>query len=584
MFSLANKIPGQKKNPDLITFSIKSDGKEISKRVKVLSICVNKELNRIPFANIVLIDGDPSSQDFETSNETFFIPGKEIEIKVGYHSDVETIFKGVVIQHSLRIRAETSRLYVECRDETYRTTLAPKNRFLEETKDSEAIESILQEYRIRNNITSTNGIHQELVQYNSTDWDFILSRADANGMVCKVSDGEVTIERPNVQQPSTFDCSFGINIIEFDVEMDGSNQYNGTVAKSWDFATQEINEIDGREPRYTGTGNLKVDELTRILDQPAYELFHGGNIKTEELQAWADSKIMRSRLSQVVGRVRIQGTPEIFPGDMINLSGLGNRFNGEVYISGTRQQIDGGTWVTDIQFGLPRNSFHEIYNITAPAASGLLPAISGLQVGIVTQLEEDPEGEERIKIRLPIIDASAEGIWCRLACLDAGTERGTFFRPEVADEVIVGFVNDDPRDGVILGMLHSSNKPSPEPITQENFKKGYLSRENLKLEFDDEKKIITISTPEGNAIVLDEDSGGISMEDQNGNKFILNSDGITIESAKDINIKTSAGDVKIEGVNVEAAAQAAFKSEGSASSEISSGGTTTVKGSLVQIN
>ena len=50
-----------------------------------------------------------------------------------------------------------------------------------------------------------------------------------------------------------------------------------------------------------------------------------------------------------------------------------------------------------------------------------------------------------------------------LATLDAGKERGTFFRPEIGDEVVVGFLNDDPRHPVILGMCHSSAKPAPEP-------------------------------------------------------------------------------------------------------------------------
>ena len=584
MFNLANKIPTLSKNPDLITYSIKSDGKEISKKVKVISISVQKELNRIPVSKIILIDGDSSNQDFETSNEDFFIPGKEIEIKAGYHSEEETIFKGIATQHNLRVRSESSRLYIECRDEAFKTTIARKNRFFEETKDSDAIETILQEYRIKNDIATTKASHQELVQYNSTDWDFILSRADANAMVCRVSDGEITIEEPQVSKASVFDCSFGINVIEFDGEMDGSNQYDSAVAKSWDYSTQEITEVDGREPSYKGTGNLKVSDLAKKLNQPAYELYHSGNVKTEELQGWADSKLMHSRLSQVIGRVKVQGEPNILPGDMITLSGFGDRYNGEVYVSGIHHQISGGNWTTNIQFGFSKDWYHETYEISAPPASGLIPAIEGLQIGIVTQLEEDPEGEDRIKVRLPIVDAKAEGIWCRLSCLDAGVERGTFFRPEVDDEVIVGFVNSDPRDGVVLGMLHSSNKPTPEAITKENYKKGYISREKLKMEFDDEKKIITLETPGGNSLVMDEDAASITMKDQNGNKVILDSDGITIESAKDINLKASTGDVKIEGINVEISAQASFKAEGSASSEISSGGTTTVKGSIVQIN
>ncbi len=70
----------------------------------MLSIDVEKEINRIPTAKIVVRDGNPASQDFALSNQDLFVPGKEIEIRLGYHSDEETIFKGIVIRHSLNSR------------------------------------------------------------------------------------------------------------------------------------------------------------------------------------------------------------------------------------------------------------------------------------------------------------------------------------------------------------------------------------------------------------------------------------------------------------------------------------------------
>jgi len=63
----------------------------------------------------------------------------------------------------------------------------------------------------------------------------------------------------------------------------------------------------------------------------------------------------------------------------------------------------------------------------------------------------------------------------------------------------------------------------------------------------------------------------------------MDSNGIRIESGSNITIKAS-GDVNIEGANINMKASTALKVEGSAGAEISSGATTTVKGSLVQIN
>ena len=212
-----------------------------------------------------------------------------------------------------------------------------------------------------------------------------------------------------------------------------------------------------------------------------------------------------------------------------------------------------------------------------------MPAISGLHIGIVTQLQDDPDSEERILVKIPAIDKEDDGIWARVARLDAGNERGTYFMPEIDDEVIVGYLNDDPRNPVILGMVHSSGKPAPLPASDDNHEKGIFTREKLKLLFNDELKSIEISTPNGNKILLSDDLGGITIEDENGNKIAMTSDGINMESAADFIIKAT-GDVTVEGVNIELKASANFKAEGGAGAEVSTGAIAVLKGSLVQIN
>lgn len=571
------------KNPDVVTFTIKVDGETIPGRYHILSLLTQKEVNRIPTALVILRDGDPAEGNFQASSSDLFIPGKELELLVGYHADETTIFKGIIVKHNLRTRKGSARLYLECKDESFKMTIGRKNRYFEEVSDADAIETIIGDYGFSKDVDSTSVEHQELVQFDATDWDFIISRADANGMICTVDDGKITIKKPDLTQEPELTIQYGSTVLELDTEIDARLQYEGVKAKSWDFAGQELQEVEGQSPTFEEAGNLSGQTLSENLTQPTIELYHSGNIKSEELQAWADAKMMRSRLAKIRGRVKIEGYPDIKPGQLIKMEGLGDRFNGKIFVSGVSHKIQNGQWASNLQFGLREQWFAQQLDISTTSASFLLPAIKGLQVGVVTDLEADPEGEDRIKVRLPIIDPNGEGVWARLACLDAGEERGTFFRPEIGDEVIVGFINDDPRDAIVLGMLHSSAKPTPEPISNSNHKKGYLSREKLKLEFDDDKKVITIETPGGNSLVLDDDMGGITIKDQNGNKIVMDSNGILIESAAKMDLKASQ-DATIEALNLTASAQVSLKTEGSASAEISSGGNTVVKGSLVQIN
>jgi uncharacterized protein involved in type VI secretion and phage assembly len=167
--------------------------------------------------------------------------------------------------------------------------------------------------------------------------------------------------------------------------------------------------------------------------------------------------------------------------------------------------------------------------------------------------------------------------------MDAGNGRGWVWNPEIGDEVIVGFINDDPRDALILGRLYSSVNPPHLTADEDNKQKGLLTKSELSVLFDDDKKIIKISTAKGNVITLDEDQGSITIQDENNNKIEMTSSSINIESAADITLKAT-GDIKIEGTNVTTTANAQLKQSGSGGAEISSSAITKIKGSMVNIN
>jgi len=158
-----------------------------------------------------------------------------------------------------------------------------------------------------------------------------------------------------------------------------------------------------------------------------------------------------------------------------------------------------------------------------------------------------------------------------------------YFRPEIGDEVIVGFLHDDPRFPVVLGALHSSEKPSPIETTDDNHEKGIVTRSQIKILFNDETKTLTIETPGGRKIIVDDDGGTITLEDAEGNKCVMDSSGIAMESSGEITVK-AGGDLNLEGANVTIKASAQLKGEGASGAEISSSGTAVLKGSLVQIN
>lgn len=571
---------------DLPTFTLLSNGEEISSDIGIQSIMVSRSVNKIPTARIVVFDGSVPHENFEVSAGNLFVPGNEIEIKAGYHSDEATIFKGIITKHSIQAKKDrSSMLILELKDPAVKMTIGRKSKYYEETTDSDIIEEIIDSYGLEKEVESTTVQHTEMVQHHVTDWDFIATRAEVNGKLLFVDDGKISVKAPDLSADPLLELAYGHNVYEFEAGMDARDQYSAVISSSWDMTNQEIVEGEGSDPGITEQGNLPASDLADVAGPEELYLRHTGRVANDELAAWSDAQLLRSRLSKIKGKVKIAGYSEIKPGHIIELAGFGDRINGVAFVSSVAHRVSSNTpWFTEIEFGLDKDWFINLYDdIVDKPAGGLLPPVSGIQIGIVTNIHEDPDGEERIRVRLPIIDNENEGVWARLATPEAGSERGWVFRPEINDEVVVGFLNDDPRDPVILGSLFSSAKPSPTPSGEDNNIKGITTRSGMKLSFDDDKISITLQTPNGNSFVISEDEGAINIEDENGNKVNLTSDGVTLESAADINLKAS-GDVNIEGVNINIKSQAQLKAEGSAGAEVSSSGQTAVKGSVVMIN
>ncbi len=576
-----------------VTHTLLVDGNEIPPTVEVLSIVTEKEANRIPCARLSLRDGDAAAEDFPLSNGAEFAPGKELEIKAGYASDETTIFKGIIIKHGIKVRGRGSfALVVECRDAAVKMTVGRKSRYFVDKTDSAVMEEIIGEYGLRADVAPTEVTHPDIVQYHVSDWDYLISRAEANGLLAIVGDGTVSVQAPRLDGSADLSIRFGDTIYEFDAEIDARRQYQSVRAYAWDHSAQRVMQKDGSAPSPSSAqGNLSESDLAATVGLDELALRHTGRLDGQEMKVWADAQLVRSSLAKIVGRAKIRGLAAVKPGQLVEVNGVGERFSGTAFVAAVRHEIVRGAWYTDVQFGLRPNWFARRKDIVDVAAAGLVPAVHGLHIGIATKLEGDPDGEDRIQVRLPLVDPQADGIWARWLCPDAGADRGVFFRPEIGDELIVGFLDQDPRDPVVLGMVHSSQRAAPIPLSDDNHEKAIVTRSKMRLHFDDDKIIVTVETPGGNTVVLSDDEQSIKLEDQHGNSVTLNSDGITLDGSKIMlkaqqEVTIEAGtDLKAKsGTNTQIKAGAQLQVEGSAGAELKTSAIATIQGSLVKIN
>lgn len=561
--------------PSVATFTVLSAGTEVPREFQVLSIVINKAVNRIATATLILRDGDPAAQTFAASEEDYFVPGKELELKAGYQGTEDKIFNGVVVSHAIRVRDQRSVLEVVCKDPAFKMTLNPENRYFRDTTESDALEDIIRASGLTAEVEATTESKAEIIQYHCTNWDFVLTRADALGKICITEGGTLRVKAPNLTQASVLSLSYGGNLLSLDLQMDARNQFKSINSKAWSMPNSELAEAEESTFTAPNAGNLTANDLADAHGIDPLQQQHGGNVSEAELQEWSKARLQKSRLARIRGRAQFQGIASLEVGQLVTLQGVGDRFNGQVFVSAIRHEINNGNWLTDAEFGLDDSWFTERFEVTQPRAAGIIPPVSGLQIGIVTQIHDDPLGEHRIQIRLPLISTEDDGTWARVAVLDAGDTRGSFFRPEIGDEVVVGFLNDDPRFPVITGMLNSSTRPAPLDATEDNHERGFVSRSGMKWLFNDEHNNILLETPDGNLVDISGENQSVTLGDQHGNKIVLDSNGITLESIKDIVLK-AATNLEAEGMAVKIDAQS--------TGEFSASGTLTLKGGLVQIN
>jgi Rhs element Vgr protein len=578
---------------DVATFNILVDEKEINPSYQVLSISIIKEMNRIPVAKIILRDGEAADRTFSISEQNDFVPGKKIKINIGKDGSNKQFFKGIITGHAIRIKENgNGELHIECRDGAVKMTIGRYSRYYQNVKDSQIFDQLISAYGLKSDAEATTLVHKQLVQHNISDWDFILLRAEANGMLVSIDDGVINISKPKTNASPVLQVTYGVNIYEFEAEMDARSQFKSIEAKSWDYKTQKLFNAETSSATFTEFGNISGSEIANATSPKKYFFHHSGHRLEQELQDWVNGMMLRSRLAKIRGRAKFQGYGGVKPGDMVKIDGVGARFNGNAFVTAVKHDLTDGMWDTHIQFGLNPERYAHLHddNLNDPQTAGLVGSVHGLQIGKTVQLQSDPDGEDRILVKIPVIDNDARGIWTRVASLDAGAQRGAFFRPEIGDEVIVGFINDDPRDAVILGMLHSSAKPAPIKAQDANNEKGFTTRSKMHISFNDQTKTVKIDTPAGNSITLDEQGMKIEIKDQNNNKMTMDSSGIKIESPKNIEIKAGVNltleanaSMSVKGATISVKADANVSVEG-ALAKLAGQGITEITGGIVKIN
>jgi len=200
-------------------------------------------------------------------------------------------------------------------------------------------------------------------------------------------------------------------------------------------------------------------------------------------------------------------------------------------------------------------------------------ALAGVHVATVRD-NEDPEGMGRVRLEYPWRETSDESHWARIAVPMAGGDRGTYFLPEVGDEVLVAFEDGDVDHPYVLGALwNGADAPPADNADGDNDVRRITSRRGHRLTFDD---------GDGGGRVVVETAGGhrIELDDERGDETV------TIEDAggNSITLDATAGSLSVSGATRLSVDAPAVEITSTGNVTIDAGGVLTLRGALVTIN
>ncbi len=571
---------------------IKIGGTDISEEL-------SDDLNSIDVEDSLLLPGMFAirirDSRFRWTDSNDFAPGTAAEISIGVRDNKTKLITGEITSiepEFLQGVGET--LVIRGYDKSHRLHRIKKTKTYTQVSDSDLARQIASECRLAvGTIDSTGEVHQYVCQDNQTDMEFLRDRAQRVGYYLYVKDGKLNFcKAPSSSNTPVLD--YGDNLLQFEARMTTAKQVTKAIVRGWD--PKQKKEIIAGKTTPQDTPSVGETRAGGVVADSAFSTGSKEIVVDRPVATVKEAEALAQSFCDELGNAFIQaegmceGNADVQAGVIVEIKGVGQRFSGRYRITHSMHHYEESGYTT--RFTISGHRMNTIGDILTPRQTGKL----GVVVGIVTN-NKDPDDMGRVKVKFPTLsssgesDGDTESDWARLVTLMAGGSRGIEFIPEINDEVLVAFENDDIHRPFVLGSLWNGKEKPPVPAGQAIDGTGKVNKR-------------VIHSRSGHVITLDDTSGSekISIKDKTGNNLIeidSSNNSVTIKAQGDMQLEATGkvmikgSEINVEssgkatvkgsgGVNVESSAQTVVK--GSAGVNVEASGNVVVKGAMINLN
>ncbi|PZO37082.1 MAG: type IV secretion protein Rhs [Pseudanabaena frigida] len=598
----------------------------------ILQISVEESLN-MPgmFTLIIRNDFYPGrSVDTTWKHQSLFAIGKKVKIGFasstteGVDPDTQTgyVLEGEItgIETEFNEKSQAP-IIIRGYDISHRLHRGRYNRSFQNVTDSDVVSQIIGEAGITSGtVTSTTIVHDYIFQENQTNMEFLRERAARLGFELYVQDAKLNFRQPT--QDQELELKWLKDIDSFRVRVSSSEQVSSVEVRGWNYATKvPIVSTATTESVITSTGSGKGSaSSTKFSTQPKMIVVDQPVFSADEATKMAQSLCNELGGEFVSADADGEGNPEIRPGRVVKLTGMGTAYSGSYYVTDTHHLFSERKYITKFSVRSLRGG--SLLSILS-SKTHLQPGQT-MMVGIVSN-NKDPKGWGRVRVKFPTLTEAHESNWARVVGAGAGPSRGFDCLPEINDEVLVAFEHGDIHRPYVIGGVWNGTDAPPEAVADTIVGgkvrlRTFKTRLGHKLQFveedkdtkkgvytstagghnfrmNDSEKFIELQTTGGHKIRCDDTNKTITIESTGqmnitapqkisitvgGSSIELTPSGITIKTSGTISVQGASVSVQSSG-SLSASAGGSLSASSGSSISASSGGSVSISGPSVSI-
>lgn len=248
-----------------------------------------------------------------------------MELRMGYNGRDERLFSGIATNQSIAPReSQGFTLVADFQDKAFTLDQELDKQLFRNLTDAEIISTIINENGLPSDVDNTNVRHQQLSQFQMTDWDFIQARAKANNLLAYAENGKIFVKASATSSAPALLLTLGEDVIDFKLNTKASDLQSLRVSARNMLAKKK--SVARKSRRVPGNTQSSV---------PAHT---------------------------ITGEVTFTGnaTPQL--NSTIQLAEFGSQFDGKHLITGFHHLAEAGQWKTTVDIG----SAPAAANATAP--------------------------------------------------------------------------------------------------------------------------------------------------------------------------------------------------------------------------